>query len=32
MQITKIKVKNLNSDYSIIIGKDVLKQIQYRIR
>jgi len=32
MQITKIKVKNLNSDYSIIIGKDVLKQIQYRIK
>jgi 3-dehydroquinate synthase len=32
MQITEIKVKNLNSNYSIIIGKDVLKQIPNRIR
>jgi len=32
MQITEIKVKNLNSNYSIIIGKDILKQIPNRVR
>jgi len=32
MQITKIKVKNLNSNYSIIIGKDILKQIPSKIK
>ena len=32
MQVTKIKVNNINSNYSIIIGKDVLKQIPGRIK
>jgi len=32
MQITKIKVKNLNSNYSIIIGKDILKLIPSKIK
>ena len=32
MQITKIKVKNLNSNYSIIVGKDILKQIPSKIK
>mgnify|MGYP006181402909 CR=1 FL=1 len=31
MKITKIKVKNLNSNYSIVIGKNVLTQIQSKI-
>ena len=32
MQVTRIKVNNINSNYSIIIGKDVLKQIPSRIK
>ena len=32
MQITKIKVKNLNSDYSIIIGKNILRRISVEIK
>ena len=32
MQITKLKAKNFNSNYSIIIGKDILKQIPGKIQ
>ena len=32
MKTTEIKVKNLNSNYSIVIGKGVLKQIPKRVR
>jgi len=32
MRITKLKVKNLNSNYSIIIGKDILKKIPNKIK
>ena len=32
MRTTKIQVKNLNSDYSIIIGKNILSQIPRRIK
>jgi len=32
MQITKLQVKNLNSNYSIIIGKNILRQIPSKIK
>ena len=32
MQITKVKVKNSSSEYSIIVGKNVLKHIQKKIK
>jgi 3-dehydroquinate synthase len=32
MKTTKLKVKNLNSDYSIIIGKNILNQISSQIK
>ena len=32
MKITKLKVKNLNSNYSIIIGRNVLNQISYQVK
>ena len=32
MKTIKIKVKNSNSDYSIIIGRDILKMIPDQIR
>tara|TARA_B110000967_G_scaffold20424_1_gene19040 strand:- start:4372 stop:5481 length:1110 start_codon:yes stop_codon:yes gene_type:complete len=32
MQTTEIKLKNLNSNYSIVIGKNVLQQIPKRIK
>ena len=32
MKINKIKVKNLNSDYSVIIGKNILKSISTEIK
>ena len=32
MQTTELKVKNLKSNYSIIIGKNILKQIPARIK
>jgi len=32
MQITKLKAKNFNSNYSIIIGKDILKKIPNKIK
>jgi len=32
MQTTKLTVKNLNSNYSIIIGKNILKEIPARIK
>ena len=31
MKITKLKVKNLSSDYSIIIGSNILNQISKQI-
>jgi len=31
MQTTKLRVKNLHSDYSIIIGKNILSQISKRV-
>ena len=30
--MTKLKVKNLNSNYNIIIGRNVLKQIKHQIK
>ena len=32
MKMTKLKVSNLNSNYSIIIGKNILNQISHQIR
>jgi len=32
MKTIKLKVKNLNSNYSIIIGRNILDQISYQIR
>ena len=32
MKKTKLKVKNLNTDYSIIVGRNILSQISYQIR
>ena len=32
MAITELKIKNLESNYSIIIGRDILKQIPNRIK
>jgi 3-dehydroquinate synthase len=32
MQTTKLRVKNLHSDYSIIIGKNVLSQISNKVK
>ena len=32
MQTTKLRVKNLNSNYSVIIGKNILKEIPKRIK
>ena len=32
MKITKLRIKNLNSDYSVIIGRNILTQIPNRIK
>ena len=32
MKMTELKVKNLNANYSIIIGRDILNQISHQIR
>ena len=32
MQTTKLKVKNLNSNYSVLIGKNILKEIPKKIK
>ena len=32
MKTTKLRVKNLNSNYSIIIGKNILNQISNQIK
>ena len=32
MMTTRLKVKNLNSNYSIIIGRNILKQISHQIK
>ena len=32
MQVTKLKVKNLNSNYSVIIGRNILNQIPDQIK
>jgi 3-dehydroquinate synthase len=32
MKKTKLKVKNLNSNYSIIVGQNILSQISYQIK
>ena len=32
MQTTKLKVKNLNSNYSVLIGKNILKEIPEKIK
>ena len=32
MKTTKLKVKNLNSNYSIIIGRNILNQIPNKLK